>query len=124
MTEYNLFCWAKNYNDKDSFQQARYRAFNKEVGEKRYYEIKDLIRDDILKDLKLDLNKNSWVDEWKKVSSDQWNRILEIPEADKEIIEKIIGFKIDLEKPEDLIEIDGVKISKDTIKEQFKSLWK
>ena len=93
MTEYNLFCWAEEYNDEDSFQQKRYRTFNTEVGEKRYFEILSEIRE-ILKDLKLELNKNSWSEEWKKVTQEQWNKILSIPEADKDIIEKIVGFKI------------------------------
>ena len=115
MTEYNLFCYAEDEN-KDGFQQPRYRAFNKIVGKKRYYEIKDLIRNDILKDLKLELNKNNWEGEWKKVSPEQWKRILEIPEADREVIEKIIGFEIDLEDPHKMIEIDGKEYSADTIK--------
>jgi len=112
MTEYNIFCWADDRN-KDGFQQKRYRVFNKEVGEDRYCEIKDLIKNDILKDLKLELNKNSWEDEWKKVTNEQWKRILEIPEADKDIIEKIIGFELDLEK-DDLVD---VKISRSTLEE-------
>jgi len=93
MTEYNLFCWAKEYNDEDSFQQKRYRAFNKEVGKKRHFEILSEIRE-ILKDLKLELNEDSWSEEWKKVTQEQWNKILSIPEADKDILEKIVGFKI------------------------------
>jgi len=112
MTEYNLFCYAE-VRDKDGFQQKRYRAFNKEVGEDRYYEIRDLIKNDILKDLKLELDNNKWEDEWKKVSSGQWKRILEIPEADKDIIEKIIGFKLDLDKDE----LVDIKISRSTLEE-------
>ena len=111
MTEYNLFCWAENYNDENSFQQKRYRAFNGEVGEKRYYEILLVVKE-ILKDLKLELNKNSWIEEWKKVTSEQWNEILSIPEANKEIIEKIIGFEIKGNDVNDDVEIivDGKKI--------------
>jgi hypothetical protein len=143
MTEYNIFCYAEDYNDENSFQQDRYRAFNKVVGRKRYYEIMKLINE-ILKDLKLELeeskwedewkkvtdkqdlklelNTNSWSEEWKKVTNEQWRKILEIPEADKKVIENIIGFELDLEN--DLIDIDGVKISKSTIKNYFKNLWK
>ena len=36
MTEYNMFCSAKEYNDDDSFQQKRYRVFNKQLTEKEY----------------------------------------------------------------------------------------
>jgi len=118
MTEYNIFCYSEKYNDENYFQQKRYRAFNKEVGEKRYFEIASLIRNDILKDLKLELNKESWENEWKKVSTDQWKRILKIPEADKKVIEAIIGFELDLE--EETIDIDGKKVSKATISEALK----
>ena len=86
MTEYNIFCWAKKYDDKDSFQQKRYRVFNKKVGKDRYYEIKKQI-DEIFKDLK--------IDEWKKVENKQWKQLSEIPEFDKKIVENIIGFELD-----------------------------
>jgi len=36
MTEYNIFCSAKEYNDENSFQQKRYRIFNKQLTEKEY----------------------------------------------------------------------------------------
>jgi len=75
MTEYNIFCYSKQYNKKDSFQQNRYRAFNKEVGEKRYNEILRTVRNILGKpDLKLQ-------DFWKQVTQDQWNQLFEIPEA-------------------------------------------
>jgi len=73
-------------------------AFNKQVSKERILEIKKLLRNDILKDLKLDLNNESWSNEWKKVTKEQWVRILEIPEADKEVIESIIGFKLETKK--------------------------
>lgn len=40
MTEYNLFCRAEKYNDKDSFQQPRRRVFNTQVTEEEYQAIK------------------------------------------------------------------------------------
>src|SRR6056297_3667837 len=70
MTEHNIFCYGENSNE-DGFQQPRYRAFNKEVGKDRYYEIKKLIKNDILKGLKLELKKNTWKVEWKKVSKEK-----------------------------------------------------
>ena len=117
MTEYNIFCYAEKYNDDDSFQQKRYRAFNKVVGGGRYREIVNLIKYDILKDLKLDLKDNKWKDEWRKVTKEQWGRILEIPEADKEVIESIIGFKLELkddaiEEAMELLKSKGYKIVK------------
>ena len=42
MTEYNYFCWAKKFNDKDSFQQKRYQVFNTEVSKEEYEKIKKI----------------------------------------------------------------------------------
>jgi len=92
MTEYNIFCASKKLNDDNSFQQQRYRAFNKEVGQKRYIELLDLIKDDILKDFTLDAS-NNWTEEWKKVTPEQWKRLSEIPEYDGDVVEMVVGFK-------------------------------
>lgn len=76
MTEYNLFCYSESFNDGDSFQQERYRVFNKTVGEKRYNEILKLVTHI------LPTQGTLWLDVyWKSVSSEQWSKILEIPEA-------------------------------------------
>jgi hypothetical protein len=95
MTEHNVFCWAED--EEDGFQQPRYRAFNKEVGRYRYSEILMKVSN-ILKDLILHLDNEAkwdkWKNEWKKVTYDQWKQILAIPEADQDIIEKIIGFEL------------------------------
>jgi len=95
MTEYNLFCYSEEYNNENSFQQKRYRAFNKEVSEDRYREILKQIRE-ILKDFRLELNKNSWNYEWEKVSQEQWRQLLAIPEAKnfKKGFEFISGVKV------------------------------
>ena len=118
MTEYNLFCWAEKYNDDDSFQQKRWRAFNKEVGEKRWREIRDEVRE-TLSNLKLELNENSWADEWKKVKPEQWKQILEIPEADKDIIEKIVGFELPKSESKMII-MNGKPYSEDTLAEALR----
>ena len=99
MTEYNLFCYSEKFNDENSFQQKRYRAFNKEVGENRYKEILKEVRE-ILKDFEPNLKDNSWTDEWKKVSQAQWKQLLAIPEAKdfKAGFEYISGVKIDLDE--------------------------
>ena len=76
MTEYNIFCYSKNYNDENSFQQKRYRAFNIEVGKERYNEILVLVNKIIPNDNKLQLN-----DFWRSISQDQWMKLLAIPEA-------------------------------------------
>lgn len=95
MTEYNTFCYAKHYNDEDSFQQKRYRIFNKQFTRKEYYKIKEEI-DLIMKDVKLELNKNSWRDEWKKVPNETWKKLSKVEGFDKEVVESIIGFELDL----------------------------
>ena len=88
--------------------QKNYHAFNKPVSEERYSEILELIKNDILKDLKLELNKNSWSEEWKKVTQEQWKRISAIPEFDKEVVEGIIGFEINLN--EDSVAQEAIKL--------------
>ena len=90
MTEYNLFCYSKNYNDDQSFQQKRYKAFNKEVGRERYNEILKQVND-ILGSSKLKLT-----DFWEQVTQEQWKKLLSIPEAHdfKEGFEYISGQKI------------------------------
>ena len=104
MTEYNIFCYAKQYGDEDSSQQERYRAFNKVVGKDRYYEIRKLIKDDILEDFKLEINKDSWSKAWKNISKDQLKRLQEIPEFDKEVFEGVTDLKIEDILIEELIE--------------------
>jgi hypothetical protein len=91
MTEYNIFCYSEKYDDNNSFQQKRYRAFNKDVGERRYNEIKILINKILSKDIKLE-------DLWNTVTTKQWQELLSIPEAKdfKEGFEFISGVKIDL----------------------------
>ena len=117
MTEFNLFCYAEKYNDSDSFQQKRYRAWNKEVGEDRYKEIKEKVLN-IMEEVKPELNENSWKEEWGKVPNSVWLEISKIPEFDKEITEKIINNKISLEQ--EMIEINGNKWSKETVLEALK----
>lgn len=99
MTERNIFCYSEKYNDENSFQQKRYRAFNKEVGEERYLEIRNTVNK-ILDWLKLELKDNSREDEWKKVTPEQRNKLLEIPEASDFIkwFEYISWVKIQLEE--------------------------
>jgi len=118
MTEYNLFCYSTEYNDENSFQQKRYRAFNKEVGKERYNEILSEVKT-ILKGLKLELNKNSWLNEWEKVTQAQWKQLLAIPEAKdfKEGFEYISEVKIE----DPMITLpDGRKFSVFTIQEALK----
>jgi len=104
MTEHNLFCYSTEYNDKNSFQQARYRAFNKLVGEKKYNEIKAQVEKiiPVKGDMKLS-------DFWASVTQAQWKQLLAIPEASdfKTGFEYISGRKIEVEE----ISLSGKEVS-------------
>lgn len=103
MSEKMIFCLGEGkYESKGDGYQKNYMAFNKKVSEERYKEILNLIREDILKELKLELDKEGWPDEWKKVTNQQWKRILEIPEADQKVIEGIIGFELDIKETQEM----------------------
>ena len=39
LTEYNYFCWSKEYGDENSSQQKRYRIFNVEVTKEEYEKV-------------------------------------------------------------------------------------
>ena len=114
MTEYNLFCYSEKYNDKYSFQQGRYIAFNKIVSKDRYYEIR--------KEVTTILSNNTVVllNFWEQVTNDQWKRLLAIPEAKdfKVGFEYISGQKIKQE--ERMVEINGNKWSESSIVEALK----
>lgn len=83
-----IFCYKK--------YQENYMVFNKKVSKDRWREVNVVISNIFGDDFKLKLNENTWSDEWKKLTSDQWRRILEIPEADKKVIENIVGFELRL----------------------------
>ena len=101
MSENMIFCKGEGESEQKGIgYQKSNMAFNKKVTNERFLELREVLRNDILKDLKLELNENSWSDEWKKVTKKQWARILEIPEADKEVIESIIGFELELKEEE------------------------
>lgn len=121
MTEYNLFCYSEKFNDENSFQQKRYRAFNKEVGEKRYNEILEVVNK-IVPQKQLSFN-----DGFKSVKKTQWNKLLQIEEA-KDFIkgfEYISGCKIEIEndkKTELLKKADELILKANELKEQANSL--
>lgn len=97
MSEYMIFCLGKGkYTSEGIGYQKNYHAFNKPVSKDRYGEILNHCNE-VLKDLKLKLNENSWEEEWKKVTTDQWKKLAELPEFDKEVVEGIIGFELNLE---------------------------
>ncbi len=112
MTEDNLFCYAENYGDEDSFQQRRYRVWNKEVEHARYLEIRNVVMD-IFEDINLDLSENSWTEAWEEVNKEVFKELSQIPEFDREITEKITGLDLSqLEIDIDIIEVNGIKYRK------------
>jgi hypothetical protein len=65
--------------------------------------------------------KEAWAKWWEEnKSEDMIKRIKNLPNFDSRIFKKITGISIDEE--DDMIEIDGKKISKSTIKEALKAL--
>lgn len=118
MTERNIFCYSKQYNDDQSFQQKRWRAFNQEVSETRYWEIVELTKSIIPNENKLKLT-----DFWKSITQTQWDKLLEIPEAKdfKEGFEYISGVKIN-EKSKETIRIGEVEFDKAEVESRLKGL--
>ena len=95
MTEYNYFCYAEKYNDKDSFQQKRYRVFNVEVGEEAYDKIEKIYH-------KLEFDKNesystryqtAFKKMWDKLSEKDRQEYFDIPHFDKDIFKEITGIE-------------------------------
>ena len=95
MTEYNYFCSAKEYNDKDSFQQKRYRVFNVEVGKDEYSEIPKICH-------KFEFDKNesyttrfqtAFKKIWDKLSDKEKQQYFDIPHFNWEIFTDITGVK-------------------------------
>lgn len=121
MTEYNLFCYSKEYNDANSFQQKRYRVFNKEVGKERYEAILKLVNEIVTQ------KQLTFSDGFKSITQTHWNQLLAIPEASdfKEGFEFISGCKIevvDSKKTELLKKADELIQKANELKEQANNL--
>lgn len=87
MTEYNMFCSAKEYNDDDSFQQKRWRIFNKQITEKEY---KAIIKPSIKLEFDKDLSyseryQSAWKVARSKLSNKEKQQFLELPHFNAEI---------------------------------------
>ena len=96
MTEYNIFCRAKEYNDENSFQQKRYRIFNKEISKEEYNKIKiPKIKLEFDKDLPYDVRyKRAWNVAWNKLSNKEKKEFTDLPYFDKTIFLEITGIEI------------------------------
>ena len=120
MSEKMIFCLGEGkYEKKGIGYQKNYHAFNKPVSEERYNVIFNYCRE-VLEDLKLELNKNNWSDEWKKVTTEQWNKLAELPEWDKKVVEGIIDFELDL-KDEMITLSNGKQVSLSTVEQALKA---
>lgn len=90
MTEYNYFCYAEEYNDKDSFQQKRYRIFNQEVSKDEYNEI-EKIRMEIEIDDSEPPNtryKTAFVRAWNKLPGSEKKKVTSLKWFDKDAFKK------------------------------------
>lgn len=114
MTEYNYFCWAKEYNDKDSFQQKRYRVFNVEVSKEEYENINKIYhRLEFDKDESYETRyQTAFKTMWERLSVGERQEYLDIPHFDKDIFYEITGVKVD-EQAEEM-----------TMEEICKTLWR
>jgi len=111
MTEFNLFCFSEKYNDENSFQQNRYRAFNRQLTKERYTIVVEEVRNI------LSVNKENSLDKfWKSVTDEQWKKLLAIPEASdfKDGFEYISGQKINLDMVEVIANGKTFYISKES----------
>ena len=122
MTEYNYFCWSKKYNDDNSFQQKRYRVFNVEVGEEEYNKVKKIYH-------KLEFDENesyeirfqtAFKKMWNKLTKEQQQEYLDIPHFNWGGFIYITGITPDMVNSEKMINLDGKKYSKSTLKEALK----
>ena len=99
MTEYNIFCWSKEHNDENSFQQKRYRIFNTEISKEEYQKIVvPKIKLEFDKDLSYDVRyKKARKDAWNKLSQKEKEQFTNLQHFNPEIFEEITGIKIDEE---------------------------
>lgn len=84
MTEYNKFCQSDEYNSNTSFQQKRFRIWNKEISEEEFEHFKT-------PEIELDLKHKTWEDAWKGADISKFK---DLKAFKKEIFEKITGLEI------------------------------
>lgn len=126
MTEYNYFCWSEKLNDRDSFQQPRYRVFNVQLSKEEYEKIPK-----INLELKFDRNEPSakryqtaFRKMWQRLTKEEQKKYLDIPHFNWEGFTFITGItKEDGESKKKII-LDGKEIeiseeSFETFKKQF-----
>ena len=110
MTEYNYFCWSDEFNDNNSFQQKRYRIFNKEVSKEEYNKVKKIY-------YKLELDKNedyetrfqtAFKKMWNKLDEKERQEYFDIPHFNWEGFTFITGIKKEEEEPQEELTLKQV----------------
>jgi hypothetical protein len=115
MSERMIFCLGEGRLKSSGIgYQKNNMVFNKQVSKERYDAVLSQIKT-IFKDLKLELNKNSWTDEWKKVTKEQWIQLSQIAEFDIGVVEGIVGFRPG-DKVTITVEGKSIEISRESAK--------
>ncbi len=109
MTEYNYFCWSEEYNDDKSFQQPRYRVFNKQVTKEEYFDIKRIYHK-----LEFDSSESyktrytpAFKKMWNKLTPEEQQEYLDIPFFSWEGFTYITGIRPEDVKSNDIITVEG-----------------
>jgi hypothetical protein len=91
MTEYNIFCYSEKFNDKNSFQQNRYRVFNTQITKEEYDKIS-------IPKIKLEFDKNesyetryqtAFKKAWNLLNQEEKNKFLNLQHFNSEIFKEI-----------------------------------
>lgn len=119
MTEYNLFCWSEKHNDKNSFQQKRYRVFNTEVTKEEYNSIfipTHTLKFDKNEDCKTRY-KTAFRNMWNKLTQTEKEKYYNIPHFNWEGFTFITGIEKDkIDKVKLTIEGKNIYISRESAK--------
>jgi len=102
MTKYNYFCWSGKFNNDNSFQQKRYRIFNKEVSKEEYEKVKKIYH-------KLEFNKDedyetrfqtAFKKMWEKLEDKEKQEYFDIPHFSWEGFTFITGIEKEAKEQE------------------------
>ncbi len=96
MTEYNIFCYSKQFNDENSFQQKSFRVFNTILSKEAYNDTQQKINSILVGKL---------IGSWNNITKGQWNKLFDLAIKItgynfKEGFEFISGLNLDFEKKE------------------------
>ena len=117
MSENMIFCSGEGkYEPRGVGYQKNYYAFNKYVGKEKFNELYYKVHN-ILPNSRVGLKDSNKKEEWKKVTNEQWRKLSQIPEFDKEVVESIVGFNINFDdKVKIVVEGKTTYISRESAK--------